>query len=545
MDFSLPDSDVWDDSPSQNKFLENYFRNYMIPSPDITAKKSKRTKQKLSNLNEDVDHVLQLTKTQICHIARHTKTKNEKITSGSNHLNTKKQKNDTLKNYLDSSEEILSSKAKKSNSCEKRKLETECRNRMELLHSEPASSLQGDKLSSKKKMKQTSETASHRGMNLTNSKHDKNNIEPEKINKCNKNILRSNKLKKSSPASKIKSIKEFPNEDLELIEEIKNSSVYKELQNFTGQQQFFKQIDSSNNVSESSNDKEHIPDVSENEVQMIFVEQTSQSIIEHETKNSNFDEKKKVKNKLRNKTASFHSEPTTTLHGDKLPSNRKKKKKNQILKTGVDDVMGDMVLTNLKHGKNNVQLEKLNEHNKKTLCTNDTKKISPGSKDSNVTEAAKLSNECIDIREEVKRSCEIVQNFSRKLQFPRQINSSCNFRNSSNEGLLDKSENKVQVTSLKHYSSQSAMEYKTVPETSLYKNKKSKSTSFINKAREMLNAAKFRYLNEKLYTESGRDAYEYFQNNANEFEDYHSGYKMQVQKWPMNPVDLIIKDLHK
>ncbi|XP_035210391.1 uncharacterized protein LOC118184775 isoform X2 [Stegodyphus dumicola] len=543
MDFSLPDSDIWDDSPSQDKFLENYFKDYMLPSPDITKKKSKRKRQKLSNLNEDYNHVLQPTETQICHVLN-TKTKNE--TSGSNYLNTKKQKNDTFKSYLGSSGEILLSKVKKNNLHEKRKLENECRNRIDLLPSEPASSLQGDKLSLKKKKKQTSKTASLRGMNSTNSKHDKNNIEPEKVNKWNKNILKSNKLKKSSPASEIKRVTiavEFPNEDFELIEEIKNSSIYKELQNFTGQQQFFKQIDSRNNVSESSNDKEHIPDVSENEVQMISIKQTSQSITENETKNSNFDGKKKLKNKFKNIT-SFHSEPITMLHGGKLSLNRKKNKKNQVLKTGVDDAMRNVVLANLKDGKNNVQL-KTSKHSKKTSCTNDIKKTSQGSKDSGVTEAAKLSNERIEITEEVKSSCNIVQNFSRKLQFPRQINSSCNFSNSSNEGFLDTSENKLQMTSLKHCSSQSAMECKTVPETSLYKNKKNKATSFINKAQKMLSAAKFRYLNEKLYTGSGRDAYEYFQNNSDEFEDYHSGYKMQVHKWPMNPVDLIIQDLRK
>ncbi|XP_054723039.1 uncharacterized protein LOC129232982, partial [Uloborus diversus] len=69
--------------------------------------------------------------------------------------------------------------------------------------------------------------------------------------------------------------------------------------------------------------------------------------------------------------------------------------------------------------------------------------------------------------------------------------------------------------------------------------------TFISKAEEKLQAAKFRYLNEMLYTETGNNAFEYFQKNRRDFMNYHSGYRSQVLKWPINPVDVIIKDIQK
>ncbi|GFV89039.1 ribosomal RNA-processing protein 8 [Trichonephila clavipes] len=77
-------------------------------------------------------------------------------------------------------------------------------------------------------------------------------------------------------------------------------------------------------------------------------------------------------------------------------------------------------------------------------------------------------------------------------------------------------------------------------------NKKSKvSINLKTKVHEKLAAAKFRFLNEKLYSETGKEAYEFFKENNEEFQDYHLGYRQQVSKWPMNPVNEIISDLQK
>lgn len=66
-----------------------------------------------------------------------------------------------------------------------------------------------------------------------------------------------------------------------------------------------------------------------------------------------------------------------------------------------------------------------------------------------------------------------------------------------------------------------------------------------SKAYQKLQAAKFRYLNEMLYTNSGKDALSYFQENTDEYLDYHLGYQSQVSKWPINPVDIIIQEISR
>ena len=67
------------------------------------------------------------------------------------------------------------------------------------------------------------------------------------------------------------------------------------------------------------------------------------------------------------------------------------------------------------------------------------------------------------------------------------------------------------------------------------------SNSILNRIDNDLTGAKFRILNEKLYTMSSKDAFEFFDDNKEDFEIYHKGFSSQVSKWPANPNDLIIR----
>lgn len=58
-----------------------------------------------------------------------------------------------------------------------------------------------------------------------------------------------------------------------------------------------------------------------------------------------------------------------------------------------------------------------------------------------------------------------------------------------------------------------------------------------------LKAARFRYINEQLYTSEANNAHELFKDDPTSFEAYHEGYKQQVRQWPVNPLDIIIKSL--
>jgi ribosomal RNA-processing protein 8 len=55
--------------------------------------------------------------------------------------------------------------------------------------------------------------------------------------------------------------------------------------------------------------------------------------------------------------------------------------------------------------------------------------------------------------------------------------------------------------------------------------------------RDKLVSARFRHLNEALYTKPSEEAYEMFEESPEMFSEYHEGFRRQVQVWPENPVD--------
>jgi len=62
---------------------------------------------------------------------------------------------------------------------------------------------------------------------------------------------------------------------------------------------------------------------------------------------------------------------------------------------------------------------------------------------------------------------------------------------------------------------------------------------------EKLKAARFRYLNEQMYTSMGKDAKKYFESDTDAYTAYHEGYQQQVARWPLNPADVIIEKIRK
>lgn len=61
--------------------------------------------------------------------------------------------------------------------------------------------------------------------------------------------------------------------------------------------------------------------------------------------------------------------------------------------------------------------------------------------------------------------------------------------------------------------------------------------------REKLVSARFRHLNETLYTRPSEEAYKLFQESPEMFDEYHEGFRRQVKVWPENPVDSFLKDI--
>lgn len=71
----------------------------------------------------------------------------------------------------------------------------------------------------------------------------------------------------------------------------------------------------------------------------------------------------------------------------------------------------------------------------------------------------------------------------------------------------------------------------------------SKLTPLQAAMREKLVSARFRHLNETLYTKPSTEAFELFQDSPEMFQEYHEGFRRQVEVWPENPVDGYIKDI--
>ena len=74
---------------------------------------------------------------------------------------------------------------------------------------------------------------------------------------------------------------------------------------------------------------------------------------------------------------------------------------------------------------------------------------------------------------------------------------------------------------------------------------KSKVLSYEEKLRESLKGSRFRYINEQLYSNPSAEAMKIFNDDKTAFFAYHEGYRLQVTKWPMNPLERLIKQINK
>lgn len=73
---------------------------------------------------------------------------------------------------------------------------------------------------------------------------------------------------------------------------------------------------------------------------------------------------------------------------------------------------------------------------------------------------------------------------------------------------------------------------------------KKETNSWANHLIDDLKASRFRFINEQLYSTTSDKARNAFE-DPEAFKTYHEGYQNQVQKWPMNPLDRIIKSIKK
>ncbi|KAL8830241.1 MAG: hypothetical protein Q9170_005824 [Blastenia crenularia] len=73
----------------------------------------------------------------------------------------------------------------------------------------------------------------------------------------------------------------------------------------------------------------------------------------------------------------------------------------------------------------------------------------------------------------------------------------------------------------------------------------SKLTPLQSAMRAKLISARFRHINQTLYTTSSTHASSLFSTNPEAFASYHAGFRAQVASWPQNPVDLFVKEIRE
>ncbi|XP_017114052.1 ribosomal RNA-processing protein 8 [Drosophila elegans] len=71
------------------------------------------------------------------------------------------------------------------------------------------------------------------------------------------------------------------------------------------------------------------------------------------------------------------------------------------------------------------------------------------------------------------------------------------------------------------------------------------ANSLASKLQSELLGGRFRYINEQLYSVTSKKAEALFRKDSSAFEAYHAGYRQQVEKWPTNPLNRIIKTIKK
>lgn len=68
----------------------------------------------------------------------------------------------------------------------------------------------------------------------------------------------------------------------------------------------------------------------------------------------------------------------------------------------------------------------------------------------------------------------------------------------------------------------------------------SKLTPLQQKMMAKLSGSRFRWINEQLYTISSEDALSLIKQQPSLFDEYHQGFRSQVQSWPENPVNVFV-----
>lgn len=73
----------------------------------------------------------------------------------------------------------------------------------------------------------------------------------------------------------------------------------------------------------------------------------------------------------------------------------------------------------------------------------------------------------------------------------------------------------------------------------------SQHNNFGDTLRDNLKGSRFRFLNELMYKQKGKESMSLFKDDPTAYDAYHEGYRHQISNWPMNPLDRIINGIKR
>ena len=118
-------------------------------------------------------------------------------------------------------------------------------------------------------------------------------------------------------------------------------------------------------------------------------------------------------------------------------------------------------------------------------------------------------------------------------------------KRSYNNNIGNNNNNRKKKHKAKHNNNQSKY-HKQQHQSNRFSSASSTSLSSLqSKFLKKLSGAKFRTLNEELYTKPSEFSFNKFQSDPKLFFDYHDGFREQVKSWPKNPLDMIIGEIKK
>lgn len=76
------------------------------------------------------------------------------------------------------------------------------------------------------------------------------------------------------------------------------------------------------------------------------------------------------------------------------------------------------------------------------------------------------------------------------------------------------------------------------------KKAKTSTSSLVESFKARLSGSRFRILNEELYTTPSNQSFARFKKNPQLFQEYHDGFRHQVESWPVNPISVMVQKIH-